>query len=196
MDQLAGQMDMFSMLRRFDPLDDLVRRIQHEGARLRIFAALTFPHFQQYADRWMRHEYTGGVYSSFASAGYSLEYSAKGATCTVDGEEYTFTWAQMVARARELILEPDWLSREEERIVNDLRGELPYPYPCSSYPAEAWHSAPHHWQGICTRCATLDTLPKGACPRCGKPVRKLTVKESLAIIRRESEHNDNEGRTT
>lgn len=88
MNTAQGQMDMFAALRGWDPLDDLVRRVQYEGARLRIFAALTYPHFQQYAHMWMRQEYTGGSYSSFCSGGYMLEYSLSGAICAVDRVEY------------------------------------------------------------------------------------------------------------
>ena len=178
---MQGQMDMFALLCEDEPLDDLVRRIQHKGARLRIFAALTFPHFQQYADMWMREEYTGGVYSAFCSGGYRLKYEAGGAVWSADGEEHRFTWKQMANRARELIEEPDWLSREEEWIVNNLRGELPYPYPCVSYPEDAWQSAPPMYTGICTRCATLDRNQHGYCERCGRKVRALTPEEAERV---------------
>ena len=144
----AQQLSMFDLLEPSDPLAGALRRGTYEGYRLRAFAALTYPAFQQYADRWLCRELSGtGGYAGWMGGGCHHDFSPSGIRIRDyrHGTEQRYTWPAAVRRLRQLIEEPDWLSREDERLVDHLMleaGRLPYPRACCRYPEDAWGEPP------------------------------------------------------
>lgn len=116
-----------------------------EGARVRIFAALTFPQFQQYAHLFLQHEMeNGGGTIPGQHRGYRKgEASGLTVTCyeTQPFSSRKYTWKACAKEIREMIDEGEWLLKDEEfeigRIVDVYHG-LPYPRSRLKYPETAW----------------------------------------------------------
>lgn len=116
-----------------------------EGYRIRVYAALTFPQFQQYAHLFLQHEReNGGGSLPGQYRGYSTA-DASGLTVTCwETKPHTsrkYTWKACVKVIREMIVEGEWLLKDEEfeigHIVEVYHG-LPYPRSRGKYPETAW----------------------------------------------------------
>lgn len=144
-DQITGQISIFDLVET-DWLAEALRGGGYDGFRLRLFAALTYPAFQQYAENFLAREYGADTYHGRSGKdGRFYEFRRDGVHVRILREhtETRYTWKQAVEKARELIEEDGWLSRDEERTVDELMrtlGRLPYPRACMAYPENAWGS--------------------------------------------------------
>ena len=151
---VAGQISMFAEEERKDRDRYMLEKalkytIWQSAFRIRAFAALTYPQFQQYAHLYIRHELENsgwslaGSYSGFAdanAAGLSVwDYEAQ------PFSRRKYTWPACVKTIREMIDAGDWLLKDEEfeigRIV-EIYHCLPYPRSQRPYPKEAWEGLP------------------------------------------------------
>lgn len=115
------------------------------GFRIRVFAALTYDHFQQYASLFLRRELENGGGTIPGSVHAFVTCTARALTVQdregIAPTERKYAYPVCVDVIRQMIEDDEWLTRTEEievgRIVNEYGG-LPYPRARLRYPECAW----------------------------------------------------------
>lgn len=145
----AGQISLFEDQDAVERDRYLLRQaLRHggwSGYRVRVLAAFTYPHFQQYAHLYLQHEMqnSGGTVPGSCTAFMDCTAAGLRILCTQpETSERRYTWRQCVPVIRELIDQDEWLTKSEEMEVGHIvekYGGLPYPRSRLQYPEAAWN---------------------------------------------------------